>query len=66
MVAILRPYGEIVSKLFEVRHSVSELNSLIQHILSVEGKSRIVMEHTSITMNLSPMNFLKPGFLPVP
>jgi transposase len=46
MVAILRPYGEIVSKLFEIRHPVSEHNSLIQLILSIEGESRIVMEHT--------------------
>ena len=44
MVAILRPYGEIVSKLFEIRHPVSEHNSLIQLILSIEGESR--MEHT--------------------
>lgn len=46
MVAILRPYGEIVSKPFEVHHSVSELHSLIQFIQSVDGESRIVMEHT--------------------
>ena len=46
MVAILLPYGEIVSKPFEVRHSVSELHSLIRLILSVKGDSRIVMKHT--------------------
>ena len=46
MVAILRPYGEIVSSPFEVRHSSSEIYSLIKQIQSIEGESRIVMEHT--------------------
>jgi len=46
MVAILRPYGEIVSKLFEVRRTVSGIRSLIEHIKSIDGESRIVMEHT--------------------
>ena len=46
MVAILRPYGEIVSKPFEVRHTASGIYSLIEHIKSIDGESRIVMEHT--------------------
>lgn len=46
MVAVLRPYGEIVSKPFEIRHSTSEISSLIKRIKSIEGESRIVMEHT--------------------
>lgn len=32
MVAILPPYGEIISKLSEVRHSSSDIQSLIDHI----------------------------------
>ena len=46
MVAILRPYGEIVSKPFEVKHTVSGIRSLIKQIRSIDGESRIVMEHT--------------------
>ena len=46
MVAILRPYGEIVASPFEVKHTASSLNSLVDLINSVEGESRIVMEHT--------------------
>ncbi len=46
MVAILRPYGEIVASPFEVQHTASNLNSLVELIKSVDGESRIVMEHT--------------------
>lgn len=46
MVAILRPYGEIVASPFEVKHTTSNLNSLIELIKSVDGESRIVMEYT--------------------
>lgn len=46
MVAVLRPYGEIVSKPFEVRHTSNGIRSLIEYIRSIDGESRIVMEHT--------------------
>jgi transposase len=46
MVAILRPYGEIVSSPFEVQHTSAGIGSLIEQIKSVDGESRIVMEHT--------------------
>ena len=46
MVAILRPYGEIVSSPFEIKHTSSNIQSLIAQIRSIEGESRIVMEHT--------------------
>ncbi len=46
MIAILRPYGEIVSSPFEIHHYSSEIRSLIAQIKSIEGESRIVMEHT--------------------
>lgn len=46
MVAILRPYGELVAGPFEVKHTHSEITSLIQTIKSTDGDSRIVMEHT--------------------
>ncbi|MFV0465376.1 MAG: IS110 family transposase [Lachnospiraceae bacterium] len=46
MVTILRPYGEIISTPFEIKHTSSEIHALVEHIKSVEGESRIVMEHT--------------------
>jgi transposase len=46
MVAILRPFGEIVSTPFEIKHTSSDINALVKLIKSVEGESRIVMEHT--------------------
>ncbi len=46
MIAIIRPYGEIVSLPFEIRHTSNEISSLIAQIQSIDGESRIVMEHT--------------------
>ena len=46
MVAILRPYGEIISTPFEIKHTSSDISALVEQIKSVEGESRIVMEHT--------------------
>jgi len=46
MIAIIRPYGEIVSLPFEIRHTSNEISSLIARIQSIDGESRIVMEHT--------------------
>ena len=46
MVSIMRPFGEIVSSPFEVQHTSSGIKSLIDLIRSVEGESRVVMEHT--------------------
>ena len=36
MVAIMRPFGEIVSKPFEIRHTASGIYSLIEHIKSID------------------------------
>ena len=46
MVAILRPYGEVVSSPFEIKHTSDDIHSLIKQIKSIQGESRIVMEHT--------------------
>ena len=46
MVSIIRPYGEVLYKPFEVKHSSDGIQSLIKCIKSVDGESRIVMEHT--------------------
>lgn len=39
MVAVLRPYGEVVSKTFEARHTSNGIHSLIQYIKSINGES---------------------------
>ena len=46
VVAIMRPYGEVVYSPFELKHSASDISSLIELIKSIDGESRIVMEHT--------------------
>lgn len=45
-VAMLRPFGEIVKVPFEVRHTSSALRDLAQQIKSIDGETRVVMEHT--------------------
>ena len=45
VVAIMRPFGEIVSTPFEIKHTASDIHSLIELINSVEGESRIVMDN---------------------
>ena len=46
MVAILRPFGEIVYSPFEIKHTSHDINSLVDLIHSVNGESRVVMENT--------------------
>lgn len=45
-VAILRPFGEVVKLPFEVSHSAEDLSALAQQLKSIEGETRVVMEHT--------------------
>ena len=45
-IAIIRPYGEIVVKPFDITHYPNQLAELAEYIHSLEGESRIVMEHT--------------------
>lgn len=46
MVAIARPLGKIIAKPFEVIHSAASINSFITYLHTLEGDTRIVMEHT--------------------
>ena len=48
MVSVLRPFGELVAKPFEVHHTSSELSELAKRLKSLEGETRVVLEHTSI------------------
>lgn len=46
MVSVLRPFGEVVAKPFTVRHTGSELKELADYLKSLDGETRVVMEHT--------------------
>ena len=47
-VCILKPYGEIVSKPFEVYHVEQELSELATMLLRLNDEVRIIMEATGI------------------
>ncbi len=46
MVAVARPFGEVVSKPCKVRHTASELRELADYLKSLDGETRVVLEHT--------------------
>ena len=46
MVFVLRPFGEVVAKPFSVGHTGRELKELAGYLKSLDGETRVVMEHT--------------------
>ena len=46
MVVVRRPFNETVARPFEVRHTGSELKQLASYLKSLDGETRVVMEHT--------------------
>ena len=48
MVAIMRPFGEVVATPFEIKHTEIELKKLVCILEKLPGETRIVMEHTVI------------------
>ena len=46
MVAILRPFGEVVASPFEVGHAGQELSALAKRLLALDGETKVVMECT--------------------
>lgn len=46
MIAVMRPFGEIVVTPYEVHHTDSELSELTKLLRSLDGETRIVMEST--------------------
>ena len=46
MIAVMRPFGEVVLPPFEVGHTVSELSDLANQLKSLDGETRVVMEST--------------------
>ena len=56
-VCILKPYGEVVCKPFELQHSKKSLESLDELLRRLDGEVKIVMEATGI-YNLPVLTFL--------
>lgn len=46
MVSVVRPFGEVVVKPYEVRHTASELRELAESLKSLDGETRAILEHT--------------------
>ena len=46
MIAVMRPFGEVVISPFEIRHTTSELSELAKRLKSLDGETRVVMEST--------------------
>lgn len=46
MIAVMRPFGEVVLTPFEVQHTASELSELVKTLKSLAGETRIIMEAT--------------------
>lgn len=46
MVAVMRPFGEVVISSFEVHHAASELSTLAKRLKSLSGETRVIMEAT--------------------
>ena len=45
-VAVLRPFGEIVTSPYEIKHTNGELNELAKNLKTLNGETRVVLEHT--------------------
>ncbi|MDF2986611.1 MAG: family transposase [Eubacterium sp.] len=46
MIAVMLPFGKIVAKPFEIRHTPSELKKLADFLKSLDGETRVIMEYT--------------------
>ena len=46
MVAIMRPFGEVVASPFGITHTDSELRQLADRLKSLNGETKIIMECT--------------------
>ena len=44
IIAVMRPFGEVVISPFEVRHTDSELSELAKRLKSLDSENRVVME----------------------
>ena len=54
MVAVVRPFGELVAKPYEIRHTASELKELASSLQSLDGETRVILEHTGLLRACRP------------
>lgn len=47
-VCIMKPYGEIISKPFELSHTEKDLSELASMLLRLDGEVRVIMEATGV------------------
>lgn len=45
-IAVLRPFGEVAVKPYDVRHTASELKKLAHSLKSLDGETKVILEHT--------------------
>lgn len=46
MIAVMRPFGEVVASPYEVNHTAIELGKLADFLKSLDGETRVIMEYT--------------------
>lgn len=46
MIAVMRPFGEVVATPYEVGHTAGELGKLADFLKTLDGETRVVMEYT--------------------
>lgn len=62
MVAVARPFGEAVSKPFEIHHTANGITDFIEYLNVLDGDTRIVMEHTGRYYEPMARQLSKAGF----
>jgi len=45
-IAVLRPFGEVVISPYEIKHTNGELKELAKKLKTLDGETRVVLEHT--------------------
>jgi len=48
MIAVMRPFGEIVASPFEVNHTTEEPSKLVEMLKNLDGETKIVTECTGV------------------
>ena len=57
-ICMLKPYGELIKKPFEVEHTENELEDLVRLLLSFDTEIRVVLEATGI-YHIPVLNYLQ-------
>ena len=46
MIAVMRPFGEVVASPYEITHTERELGELTRFLKSLSGETKVIMEYT--------------------